>query len=450
MAAEKTTKDGRTAGEGAGRPDAGRPKGGVLGSLRTGGCLIAVFAFLLLLTGVAVFYRPPRAPAPGGGGGTGTEDAGPEISLPVIRAVALSPDGTILASGGDDSEGGRYRIQLRRVAEGRFVDRDVPLLSIAAHDDRVWAIRFRAPEGRELLSVSQDGTVGWWKAEDGSPLGPGTAGGPQGGCGAGSPFRPMGMGRRFEPIYLLGPRDAGAPAIAPGHAPWPEDGRSCLGPRGPLAGLPPDVTASISGGGGGLLVGWDLAQKAGRVVSVDGKTPDVRALLMRQIENGRDADFVITATRPTPSRGGVLAADYRGCVLLVVTSGPCRDWWLGKDVPRANCLRPLLDSRRICTPLGRPAGEAAVPFVALAPYPGLETGFVGISFDEKYYLFRSADALPWREFMGTSDRTDTVGGFDADPAGAFYVVGGRNGQLRLYEPSPDSASPDIQPKDRLP
>ena len=240
------------------------------------------------------------------------------------------------------------------------------------------------------------------------------------------------------------------------HAPWPEDPGKLL-PSGhveevhSLVFAPDDPPLLISGGGDGLLVGWDLAQgMAGRVVSVDGKTPDVRALLMRQIENGRDADFVITATRPTPSRGGVLAADYRGCVLLVVTSGPCRDWWIGKDVPRANCLRPLLDSRRICTPLGRPAGEAAVPFVALAPYPGLETGFVGISFDEKYYLFRSADALPWREFMGTSDRTDTVGGFDADPAGAFYVVGGRNGQLRLYEPSPDSASPDIQPKDRLP
>jgi hypothetical protein len=450
------------AGPAAPRP----PKGAGWASLRTGGCLMAVFMFVLLLAGVAVFYHPPPPTSSSGSASAGDAADAAELRRPIIRAVAVSPDGFQVAWGGDDAEGGRYRIRLARIAEGRFLDREAPRLAILAHAAQVWALRFR-PDGRELLSASQDGTVGRWRVEDGTSLGTLVPPGDRSGLGerrgllalaVSADGRWVASGGWSGDVFVwdLAAPEA-PPRVLPGMpGPWTEDPAKIV-PAGhveevrTLAFVPGDPPLLVSGGGEGLLVGWDLAQgKAGRVVGADGKTPNVRELLMRQIERGRDADFVIVTTMFMPESNGVLAADYRGCVFLLTTAAPCRDWWLGAQGPGTGCLRPLLDQKKICTPLARPPGETAAPFFALAPYPGLPGGFVGVTLDERFRLFRPRDTLPWREFAGASERNDSMSALDSGPQGSFYVVGGRQGQLRLYEAQPDPTAPDVRIRDHLP
>lgn len=68
-------------------------------------------------------------------------------------ALSFSPDGKILASGGDDSV-----IDLWEVATGRRLAR------LHGHHDDVTAVEF-APNGKTLVSGSKDGTVKLWNVE---------------------------------------------------------------------------------------------------------------------------------------------------------------------------------------------------------------------------------------------------------------------------------------------
>jgi hypothetical protein len=70
--------------------------------------------------------------------------------------------------------------------------------------------------------------------------------------------------------------------------------------------------------------------------------------------------------------------------------------------------------------------------------------------DEHFRLFRPRDTLPWREFAGAGERSDSMSALAAGPDGSFYVVGGRQGQLRLYAARPDPTAPDIRIVDHLP
>jgi hypothetical protein len=441
-------------------------EGSLRSMLRTGGCLLALLGFLVILIGVAIFYQPPKPPQVAGAAAGIDAGAALAVPPPAIRAAALSPDGSVLAYGGNATKNGRYTIELRRIADQRFVDRDAPLRTVAAHDGRVSAIRFR-PDGREFLSASQDGTVGRWRVEDGGQLALLVPPGDRTKLGdrrslltlAVSPDgRMVASGGWTGDVYVWDLGQPGAPPVVLPGRPWPwETDPKTIVPTGhveevrTLAWAPGDPALLFSGGGEGLVIGWNLAQrKAGRVVSMDGKTPNIRDLMMRQYEKARDTEFAIVCALAAPVRNGLFVADSRGCVYLLTTVGPCRDWWLGGASPGTGCLRPLLDPRKICTPLDRPPGEAAAGFVALTVYPGIEGGFLGITVEERFRLFRPGDGLPWREFDGSRTRGEGIGAFAASGPAGLALIGTRLGRLRLYGFAPDPQMPDVRLLDRLP
>jgi WD40 repeat protein len=79
-----------------------------------------------------------------------------------VRAVAFSPDGTLLAAAGDDRQ-----IVLRSVTEP---NRPVLFGTRPHHYERIQALAFW-PKGRLLASASDDTTVRFWRIRDGALLG---------------------------------------------------------------------------------------------------------------------------------------------------------------------------------------------------------------------------------------------------------------------------------------
>lgn len=78
-----------------------------------------------------------------------------------IRAIAVSRDGSLVASGGEDGKVRIWRI------EGSS---DKPIMTLAAHDDAVQSVSFGAVADGVLATGGRDGTVRLWD-RSGSPLG---------------------------------------------------------------------------------------------------------------------------------------------------------------------------------------------------------------------------------------------------------------------------------------
>lgn len=73
-----------------------------------------------------------------------------------IAAIALSPNGKILASGSWDTQ-----VYLWNLQTGQ------PFFTLAGHRDQVWSVAF-SPDGQILASAGKDGTIKLWYVRDGS------------------------------------------------------------------------------------------------------------------------------------------------------------------------------------------------------------------------------------------------------------------------------------------
>lgn len=73
-----------------------------------------------------------------------------------IAAIALSPNGKILASGSWDTQ-----VYLWNLQTGQ------PFFTLADHSDQVWSVAF-SPDGQILASAGKDGTIKLWYVRDGS------------------------------------------------------------------------------------------------------------------------------------------------------------------------------------------------------------------------------------------------------------------------------------------
>jgi len=442
---------------------AGQERGG--GHGRSGGCLVAVVALILALAVTALVYRPPRPPAPGG---MGASDAGPGTvvasSRGTVRAVALSPDGTLAASGGEGAGNGRHGIELRRIRDGRFEDRETPYRTLDGHDGPVTGLRF-LPDGSALLSVGLDGRLRRWRLEDGAlaasvdPPAPAAKDEPGGllALAISPDGRRVAVGGwsgeirvwdvdaldrdpvRFEPMRGLDDLPGDAPAA--GHL---EEVRGLV--------FPSDAPELLfSSGGEGLIVAWNLAERrAGRVVNFDGVTPKVVQVRLRSAKDGWDREGAAMAIVEAPGGGGVLVSDYRSCVYRADLTGPCRAWWGGTDLAAGSaCLRPLLDRRAFCAPLDRPVSGPSVAFLAIVPFPGLDGGFAGIAASHTFRVLRKGDTMPWREFEGAVSWGDQF--LCAAPAVAAPIVltGSRAGRLAIYRFEGGAVSPGVVLSDQL-
>ncbi len=426
--------------------------------IRSGGCLLTLLVLLVVLGVVALVYRPPQLPAAGPQElHDDAGDAGP-ADRPPIRAVALAPDASLVAFGGEESVDGRYLIRFVGLRERRF-DPGAADRSIAAHTAPIRALRFR-PDGTELFSGSLDGTVGWWKVADGSNLGtlepPGSPDESRGilALAVSPDGRRLAAGNWAGDVFVW---DLEAPGQAVTvfrgmHAPWESDPKELV-PTGhldevrALAFVPGDPPLLISGGADGQFAAWDLAQtRSGRLAAGDGRTWKVKELVLRQIQFQRDRDFAIVSLLPSPERQGVLAGDYRGCAYLLATDGPCRAWWLGGPLANgpAACVRPLLDRKKLCIPFERAGGEGEASLLGLYPFPQVPGGYIGLGWNERFRLFRSADPAPWRTFEGAARRREWMLASDFNAGQRLAVTGGETGHLRLYEILGEATSPDVR------
>jgi WD40 repeat protein len=92
-------------------------------------------------------------------------DSGPQVfelparaggrAAPLFTAIALSPDGTLLATAGDD-----HLVRLWRISDRKL------LLTLRGHSDWVRTVGF-SPDGEILASGGDDRTVRLWNVSSG-------------------------------------------------------------------------------------------------------------------------------------------------------------------------------------------------------------------------------------------------------------------------------------------
>ena len=86
-----------------------------------------------------------------------------------VYSVCFSPDGKRIVSAGGLPQGGDTKVGRQR-AKGEIKVWDTEtgkeLMTLHGHTDRVWSVCF-SPDGKRILSASQDRTLKVWDAERG-------------------------------------------------------------------------------------------------------------------------------------------------------------------------------------------------------------------------------------------------------------------------------------------
>ncbi|MEO0853141.1 MAG: NB-ARC domain-containing protein, partial [Cyanobacteria bacterium J06648_11] len=86
-----------------------------------------------------------------------------------VLAIALSPDGTLLAAGDDSGEIRVWQVALPRSQRSHDSHLGQPILTCRGHDNSVRSVTF-SPDGKTLISCSSDQTIRLWDIASGHPL----------------------------------------------------------------------------------------------------------------------------------------------------------------------------------------------------------------------------------------------------------------------------------------
>ncbi|MGW6449326.1 nSTAND1 domain-containing NTPase [Lentzea sp. NPDC055074] len=208
-----------------------------------------------------------------------------------VRTVALSPDGRVLASGGDD-----HQVVLRVLATGKTS-------GLRRHVGGVHSVQFDAT-GTKLVSTSDDGSIRWWTVPDGGWL--------------------TGLITRTHPFYVA--------ALSPDGTWFAAGGDESVSlwslPLPPLTGhtsppdgiaLSPDGAVLATGGRDRMVLLWN---REGRQIARIDVPAHVTALAFRNADEIVVADVRgVLSTWRTDGRPLHTWQDHRGAIRSLVVSG---------------------------------------------------------------------------------------------------------------------------------
>jgi WD40 repeat protein len=303
-----------------------------------------------------------------------------------VRTVALSPDGRVLASGGDD-----HQVVLRVLATGETS-------GLRRHVGAVRSVQFDA-SGTKVVSTSDDGSIRWWTVPDGGWL--------------------TGLITRTHPFYAAALSQDGGWFAAGGDESvslWTLPLPPLTGHTSPPDGiaLSPDGSVLATGGRDRMILLWD---RSGRQIGRIETPAHITALAFRSADS-------------------VVAADTRGVLTLRKTDGQVVRTW---QVHRGPIKSLAVSGDRAVTG-GEDAAVVAWDLNSDAPGRPLPTGHSGpvntVAFAGDVVVSGGADGrvLRWSgdQVAVVRETGPAVKSIVAVPNSDLLAVGDAGGEVALW------------------